>query len=384
MFDPLRHYLSLHDFEAQARKILPRPLFAYVSGAVEEGYSAAANRTSFTRYGFKPDVLVDVSKRDTGQRLFGHQYSAPVGIAPMGIAAMTGYRSDLVMAQAAAEANLPCIMSGSSLIRLEEVMEAAPGTWFQAYLPGKQEQIDGLIDRVARAKVQVLVITVDTPVAGNRENNVRAGFSTPLRPSVSLAYQGIIHPRWLFGTFFKTLLKHGMPHFENNYADRGAPILSSSADRNYSDRGHLTWEHIASIRRRWQGVMVIKGVLNVADVLRAQGLGIDGVIVSNHGGRQLDGSVAPLIVLPEIVDAAGDMVVMLDSGIRRGTDVLKALALGAKAAFIGRPFNYAAAVAGKAGVAHALKLITTEVSRDMGLLGVTTVNSIQSRHLVNN
>jgi L-lactate dehydrogenase (cytochrome) len=130
--------------------------------------------------------------------------------------------------------------------------------------------------------------------------------------------------------------------------------------------------------------MVIKGVLNVADVLRAQGLGIDGVIVSNHGGRQLDGSVAPLIVLPEIVDAAGDMVVMLDSGIRRGTDVLKALALGAKAAFIGRPFNYAAAVAGKAGVAHALKLITTEVSRDMGLLGVTTVNSIQSRHLVNN
>lgn len=275
-------------------------------------------------------------------------------------------------------------MSGSSLIRLEEVMEAAPGTWFQAYLPGSQEQIDGLIDRVARAGVQTLVITVDTPVAGNRENNVRAGFSTPLRPSVALAYQGIIHPRWLFGTFFKTLLKHGMPHFENNFATRGAPILSSSADRNYSDRGHLTWEHVASIRLRWQGAMVIKGVLNAADVVRAKGLGIDGVIVSNHGGRQLDGSVTPLSVLPEIVEVAGNMVVMLDSGVRRGTDVLKAVALGAKAVFVGRPFNYAAAVAGKAGVAHALKLITTEVSRDMALLGVTSVDSIQRRHLVIN
>jgi L-lactate dehydrogenase (cytochrome) len=384
VFDPLRHYLSLHDFEARARKILPKPLFAYVSGAVEEGYSFAANSRSFARYGFKPDVLVDVSKRDTSQNLFGHHYSAPVGIAPMGIAAITGYRSDLVMAQAAAEANVPCIMSGSSLIRLEEVMEAAPGTWFQAYLPGSQEQIDGLIDRVARAGVQTLVITVDTPVAGNRENNVRAGFSTPLRPSVALAYQGIIHPRWLFGTFFKTLLKHGMPHFENNFATRGAPILSSSADRNYSDRGHLTWEHVASIRLRWQGAMVIKGVLNAADVVRAKGLGIDGVIVSNHGGRQLDGSVTPLSVLPEIVEVAGDMVVMLDSGVRRGTDVLKAVALGAKAVFVGRPFNYAAAVAGKAGVAHALKLITTEVSRDMALLGVTSVDSIQRRHLVIN
>jgi len=384
VFDPLRHYLSLHDFEARARKILPKPLFAYVSGAVEEGYSFAANRRSFAQYGFKPDVLVDVSKRDTSQNLFGHHYSAPVGIAPMGIAAITGYRSDLVMAQAAAEANVPCIMSGSSLIRLEEVMEAAPGTWFQAYLPGSQEQIDGLIDRVARAGVQTLVITVDTPVAGNRENNVRAGFSTPLRPSVALAYQGIIHPRWLFGTFFKTLFRHGMPHFENNFATRGAPILSSSADRNYSDRGHLTWEHVASIRLRWQGAMVIKGVLNAADVVRAKALGIDGVIVSNHGGRQLDGSVTPLSVLPEIVEVAGDMVVMLDSGVRRGTDVLKAVALGAEAVFVGRPFNYAAAVAGKAGVAHALKLITTEVSRDMALLGVTSVDSIQRRHLVIN
>ncbi|HEY0289401.1 MAG TPA: alpha-hydroxy acid oxidase [Pseudomonas sp.] len=381
MFDSLHRYLSLHDFEKGAQKILPKPLFAYVSGAVEDGQSLEANRSSFARYGFKPDVLVDVSKRDMSVELFGHRYSAPVGIAPMGISALTRYRGDLIMAQAAAEANVPCIMSGSSLIRLEEVIEAAPRTWFQAYLPGKQDQIDALIDRVARAKVQTLVITVDTPVSGNRENNLRAGFSTPLRPSVSLAWQGATHPRWLFGTFLKTLLKHGMPHFENNYATRGAPVLSSSVVRDFSDRGHLHWKHLALIRKRWNGPMVVKGVLNVADVLRCKSLGIDGVVVSNHGGRQLDGSVAPLLVLPEIVDAAGDMLILLDSGVRRGTDALKALALGAKAVLIGRPFNYAAAIAGQRGVAHALQLITSEVSRDMGLLGVTSLAAIERRHL---
>jgi len=381
VFDSLHRYLSLHDFEEGARKILPKPLFAYVSGAVEDGHSLDANRRSFARYGFKPDVLVDVSRRDSSVELFGHRYSSPVGIAPMGISALTSYRGDLIMAQAAAEANVPCIMSGSSLIRLEEVIQAAPRTWFQAYLPGKQEQIDALIARVARANVQTLVITVDTPVSGNRENNIRAGFSTPLRPSAALAWQGVTHPRWLFGTFLKTIVRHGMPHFENNYAARGAPVMSASVVRDFSDRGHLHWEHLASIRKQWSGPMVIKGVLNAADVLRCKRLGIDGVVVSNHGGRQLDGSVAPLLVLPQIVDAANGMTVLLDSGVRRGTDVLKALALGADAVLIGRPFNYAAAIAGQPGVAHALQLITSEISRDMGLLGVTSVKAIEKRHL---
>lgn len=380
----LRDCLSLHDFEEAARKVLPRPLFAYVSGAVEDGLSLSANRASFAHYGFKPDVLVDVSKRDMSVELFGQRFTAPVGIAPMGLAALTGYRGDVVLAQAAAEANVPCIMSGSSLIRLEEVMEAAPGTWFQAYLPGAQDQIDALIARVQQAKVQTLIITVDTPVAANRENNVRAGFSTPLRPSLGLMYQGISHPRWLFATFLRTLRQHGMPHFENNYATRGAPILSSSVLRDFSDRGHLNWDHLTQIRKQWRGAMIIKGVLNASDAARCQRHGMDGIIVSNHGGRQLDGSVAPLQVLPEILAAAGEIVVMLDSGIRRGTDVLKALALGAKATFIGRPFNYANAVAGRQGVDHALGLIVEEIRRDMGLLGVTRLDGIRLDHLVVN
>lgn len=378
----LSHHLSLADFEISARKLLPKPLYAYVQGGVEDNLTLYANRQAFDDYFLKPNVLVDVSTRDISVDLFGHRYSAPVGIAPMGIAALTGYRGDLSLAQAAAAANVPFVMSGSSLIRLEEVVDAAPNIWFQAYLPGDTVQIAPLIERVRKAGVKTLVITVDTPVKANRENNVRAGFSTPLRPSVALTYQGVTHPRWLFGTFLRTLVKHGMPYFENNYATRGAPALSASVVRDFTDRGHLNWEHVRQIRQQWPGAMVIKGVLQAADAARCKQIGIDGIVVSNHGGRQIDGSVPPLYVLPEIVEASGAMLVMADSGIRRGTDVIKAIAFGAKATFIGRPFNYASAVAGQAGVAHAIDLIVAEVRRDVGMLGLTGLAGINQDLLV--
>ncbi|CUJ43397.1 alpha-hydroxy acid oxidase [Achromobacter xylosoxidans] len=376
MSDPLRRMLSLHDFEAAARRILPKPLYAYVSGAVEDGQSERGNRRAYDDYGFRPKVLVDVSRRGTRCTVLGREYAAPVGVAPMGIAALTSYRGDVMLARAAAEAGVPCIMSGSSLIRLETVMEAAPGTWFQAYLPGDGAQIAALIDRVAAAGVDTLVLTVDTPVAANRENNVRAGFSTPLRPSVGLAWQGVTHPRWLIGTFLRTLARHGMPHFENNYATRGAPILSGNVLRDFSDRGHLNWQHVAAIRKTWKGRMVLKGILHPDDARAARAHGMDAVIVSNHGGRQLDGSVSPLHALPAIVDAAGGMDVMLDSGVRRGTDALKAMALGARCVFVGRPFNYAATVAGQRGVAHAIALIVEEIRRNMGLLGIVDLREV--------
>lgn len=382
MPDPLRCMLSLQDFEAAARKRLPKPIYAYVSGAVEDGHSERGNRDAFAEYGFRPKVLVDVSARSTRCTVLGREFAAPVGVAPMGISAISSYRGDIVMAKAAAEAGVPCIMSGSSLIRLETVMEQAPGTWFQAYLPGDDAQIAALVDRVAAAGVGTLVLTVDTPVAANRENNVRAGFSTPLRPSLGLAWQGLTHPRWLVGTFLRTLLRHGMPHFENNYATRGAPILSASVLRDFSDRGHLNWQHVAAIRRRWKGQMVLKGILHPDDARAAVAHGMDGIIVSNHGGRQLDGSVPPLHALPAIVDAVGgNMEVMLDSGVRRGTDVIKALALGARCVFVGRPFNYAATVAGQRGVAHAIALIADEVKRNMGLLGIVDVRELNAAFL---
>jgi len=378
----LRKVLSLADFEAHARRRLPRPIFGYVSGAVEDNLSARDNREAFDAYGFKPRVLTGAVARDQSVTLFGKRYSSPFGLAPMGLSALTAYRGDIVLAEAAQRAGIPAIMSGSSLIRLEEVMERAPGTWFQAYLPGDPAQIDALIDRVARAGVQTLVITVDTPVSANRENNVRAGFSTPLRPSLRLAWDGLSHPRWLVGTFLRTLVRHGMPHFENNYATRGAPILSSKVLRDLSERAYLNWEHIAKIRRRWDGPMIIKGILDARDAAIARRHGMDGIIVSNHGGRQLDGAASPVHVLPEIAEAARGMTVMMDSGVRRGTHVAKALALGAQCVFVGRPFNYAAAVAGPAGVDHAISLLRQEIDRDMGMLGLSSLQQLDASYLV--
>jgi L-lactate dehydrogenase (cytochrome) len=372
----LRDVLSLDDFETAAKRHLPRPIFGYVAGAVETDWSLHDNRAAFAEFGFLPRMLVDVSKRSQQTTLFGKTYAAPFGISPLGISALYAYRGDIVLATAAEAANIPMIMSSSSLIRLEDVATESKSAWFQAYLPGDVPDITALIDRVARAGFETLVITVDSQVAGNRENNIRTGFSTPLRPSLRLAWDGMTHPRWLFGTMLRTLLRHGMPHFENNYARRGAPIISPNVLRDYSDRGHLNWEHFRLIRRLWKGPLVIKGILDKADAIASRDAGADGIIVSNHGGRQLDGAVAALRVLPGIAAACSEIPVMIDGGVRRGTDVLKALALGAKCVFVGRPFGYAAAVAGAAGVSHAIGLLSAEVDRDMAMLGIPDLREL--------
>ena len=375
--------LSLDDFEAAARRVLPRPIFGYVAGAAEDNQALDDNRQAFREIALVPRVLRNVAERDQSVTLFGQRYASPFGIAPMGIAALSAYRGDIVLARAAAAADIPAVQSGSSLIRLEEVMAAAPGTWFQAYLPGTPERIDALLWRVIAAGVQTLVVTVDIPVAGNRENNIRAGFSTPLRPSLRLAWDGMVRPRWLTGTLLRTLARHGMPHFENSFAERGSPILSSRVQRDFAARDHLDWSHIAHIRRQWRGPLVVKGILSPQDAALARQHGVDGIIVSNHGGRQLDGAVAPLRVLPAIVEQAGSgMTVMLDGGIRRGTDVIKALALGAQAVFVGRPFNYAAAVDGEAGVTAAIDLLRAEVDRNLAMLGATSCTELGPEHLM--
>jgi L-lactate dehydrogenase (cytochrome) len=378
----LGDFLCLDDFEAAARRHLPAPVFAYVSGGVERNHSLRANAGAFERFEFVTRVLVDTSKRSTETTLFGATWSAPFGIAPMGICALSAYRGDLVLANAAARENVPMIMSGSSLIRLEEIVQANPQAWFQAYLPGAEAEIVALIDRVKAAGYETLVVTLDASIASNREQNIRAGFSTPLRPSARLAWQGITHPRWLFGTFLRTLARHGMPHFENNFARRGAPILSADVLRDFSDRGHLGWQHIRLVRRMWPGKLVLKGILDVRDARLSVDNGADGIVVSNHGGRQLDGTVSPLRVLPGIVEACRDVPVMVDSGFRRGTDVVKALALGAKFVFVGRPFNYAAAVAGERGVLKGITLLRDEVSRNLAMLGVTSTSDLRSDFLL--
>jgi len=373
--------LSLDDFERAAERHLPAPVYAYVNGGVEDNVSRTANRAQFDDFDFVPRMLVRVSNRTLETSLFDKTYAFPFGIAPIGMSALYAYRGDLVMARAAKKANAAMVMSGSSLIRLEDVAAEAPDTWFQVYLPGNRDHIKALVERVAAAGYRNLVFTVDCPVPANRENNVRAGFSAPLRPSLRLLWGGITHPRWTFGSFLRTCVQHGMPHFENNFATRGAPILSANVLRDFSDRGNLDWDDWDFVRRMWKGRLVIKGVLHPEDAKIARARGADAIWVSNHGGRQLDGAVAPLRILPQIVDAVPDIPVMVESGFRRGTDVLKALALGASFVWLGRSFGYAASVAGEEGVAHAIGLLANEIRTSMAMVGVTRPSGLTPAHL---
>lgn len=378
----LRRAFSLDDFEAAARRHLPKPIFDYVAGTAESGRSHSANLSDFAAIGFVPNSLRGHIGRSQKTVIFGKEYDRPFGIAPMGLSALAAYDGDVVLAKAAADCGTLAMMSATSLTSLERVAEQAQSRWFQAYFPGDEERVLGMTDRIARAGFDTLVITVDVAVNGNRETDLRNGFATPLKPTPKLAWQGATHPAWLLGTALKTLRTHGMPHFENLDVDRGPPILARDLVRSFSGREQLRWDHVEAARARWKGNFVLKGVLSPKDAERARAMGCDGIIVSNHGGRQLDGAVSAISALPQVVEAAGDMTVMLDSGVRRGTDVLKALALGAQFVFVGRPMLYAAAVAGKPGVRYAMDILSAEIDRNMALLGIGDLSEMTRDLLV--
>ncbi len=374
----LRRFLSLADFERAAMRHLPLSVRGYVTGGSETDASVRGNLAAFQDYAFVPRVLTDTANRSLTTSLFGRTYALPVGIPPMGASGVIAYRGDYALARAAAKANIPFILSGASLAKLEDIRREGATAWFQGYIPGEPARIEALIDRVAGAGYDTFVLTVDVPVASNRENNVRNGWSLPLQPTPRLAWQGITHPSWLFGTALRTLTKHGMLYFENMDAVRGPPIVSRNLVRALGKRDHLAWEHFDLIRRRWKGRLVVKGLLAKEDARIARERGADGIMVSNHGGRQLDGTIAPLDVLGEIAAEVKGITLMLDGGVRRGTDVLKALALGAQFVFIGRPFLYAAAVRGEEGVLHAIKLIGEEIDRNLSLLGIRSPGEVRA------
>jgi L-lactate dehydrogenase (cytochrome) len=377
----LRGLLSLEDFEEPARRHLPRPIFGYISGGVETNASVRGNRAAFEEYHFMPRVLVSTRARTQKTTLFGRTYDMPFGFPPMGGTALAAFEGDLVLAKVASDLNIPMIQSGASLTKLERLKQVGRTAWFQAYLPGEVNIITPLVNRAQDAGFDTLVLTVDVQVAANRENNVRNGYSSPLKPTPRLAWDCMVRPGWTFGTFARTVMRHGMPHLENMGFER-IPVLSGNLERPRHARDGLCWEHVELMRRIWKGKLVLKGVLAREDVRIARESGVDGILVSNHGGRQLDGTVASLRALPGAVAEAGGMTIMLDSGVRRGTDVLKALALGAQFVFVGRPFLYAAAIAGEEGVKHAANLLREEIHRNMAMLGINSPGEMKREFLV--
>ena len=371
----LRHVLNLDDFERLVRRRLPRAVYGYVSGGAESGAAYRNNRDVFANWHLVTRILRDVSHRDQGVTLFGHRYASPFAIAPMGASAVVGYDADNRMAQAARDANVPFILRANSITPMEEIGRTNPQSWFAAYQQPDARNIREMCERVAAAGLKVFVLTVDVPVGSNRENNIRSGYTMPLRIGPRLVVDGALHPRWTAATAARTLLRRGIPSI-SNIDPRNHPTIFSRKLGAVTGHAAFSWQQAELIRRHWQGPFVLKGILSREDARIARDTGADGIVVSNHGGRQLDTAASPMEVLAGIKAEAGGMTLLADSGFRRGTDVLKGLALGADTVLVGRPFLFAAALAGADGVAHAIRLLSKEIDVDLALLGLTGIEEV--------
>ncbi|MSQ89181.1 MAG: alpha-hydroxy-acid oxidizing protein [Betaproteobacteria bacterium] len=376
--------LNVFDLERMAKRRLPAGVFGFISGGAQDDRTRNNNRAALDRLRFKPRGLVDIAERGQDVTVFGHRFASPFGIAPMGIAGIARFEADIAMARAAARMNVPYVLSNMSTVPMEAVARSCDSVkWLQAYLPADRERSVRFVARAAAAGFQALLVTIDVPVGANRENNLRSGFTLPLHVTPRVIADGLLHPRWLTGVLLRTLAATGVPRLENSAAhDRPSILAAQNADLR-AGGATIDWAFMRWLREEWRLPLLIKGVLHEADAREAVACGLDGVVVSNHGGRQLDGAVAPVEVLPEIVAAAGGrLTVIADSGFRRGGDILKGLALGAQLVLCGRPLLYGAALGGEAGVAHALQLLKAEVDRDLALLGATGIADLASADLL--
>jgi L-lactate dehydrogenase (cytochrome) len=375
----LHKLLSISDFEREAKKRLPKAVFEYVRGGTEDEVALTGNRAAFNHLVFRARGLRDVSTRSQAVSVLGQTYASPFGFAPTGVNAIVCHDCDTKLATEATRSQLPYIVSGASNVAIESLAQLAPHCWYQGYFPGDRTRIGNIADRLKSAGVQTIVVTIDTCVGANRENNQRYDFTIPFQLTTKLIGSGLMHPRWLLEVFAKTMFTTGTPRFVNMYETMGPSITENTTDGFRAGRDRLTWEDLKWLRERWQGRLIVKGVMHPQDAELAAETGMDALIVSNHGGRQLDSAIAPLQALPDIVRSVPETLpVFIDGGFRRGTDVLKALALGAKLVFMGRPQLYGAAVAGSAGVAKVVDILRTEIDRDMALLGCKDVSEVSA------
>ena len=365
-----------------ARSRLPRFALEYLEGGAEEEGALAGNRAAFHRWRFLPRALVDVSKRDLGSTLFGKPLPLPVIIAPTGLNGVFRHKADSQIAAAAGEAGIPFTQSAMSNETVDQVARfASPRHWFQIYIMERDEITDDLIQMAETAGCEALVVTTDAQIFGNRTRSMR-GFTDKAMPRIGMILDAAIHMQWLA----TTLLPGGMPRFSNFSRwiprEQGGLFRSAFWIRDHMAVG-LDWERVSKIRERWKRPLLIKGLLAPQDIERATRLGADAVVLSNHGGRQLDWAAAPLDMLPEARAAAGGRIaILMDGGIRSGADIVKAIALGADAVMIGRAALYGLAATGREGVARALAILRDELDRDLGLLGCPRLGDLEPKFLI--
>ena len=372
--------INIEDLRKLAKRRLPRIAFDFIEGGLEDERGLARNEDAFARFDLVPRYGVDVTAPDQATTLFGRAYSGPLGIAPTGLASLFRPGADLMLAAAAKAANVPFIMSGAGTGLIEDLGKLAPQHgWYQLYAAKERSISEDMIRRAGDAGLSTLVITVDVPVNSKRERNLRNGFTRPLRMTFKTRLEALRHPGWL-----AEFLRTGMPVFSNwkQYARPGSSASEIADFVAEQTPSPLLWRDIEAFRRLWPGKLVIKGIMHPDDAERCAALGCDGVIVSNHGGRQLDKSPASIEVLPAVAAAVGDrMTVMFDSGIRRGSDAIVALCLGARYVFVGRPTLYGAAAGGTAGAARALAIFKDEIGRTMVQMGAPGIASLGPQFL---
>jgi (S)-mandelate dehydrogenase len=372
------------DLREMARRRLPKGIFEFMDRGNGDEVALANNRAAFERYKLSPRMLVDTSHRTQEITLFGRKQAMPIAIAPTGSAGLTWYQGEIALARAAREAGIPFALATGSMTALEKVAEEAGGTlWFQVYMWPDRSASHRLIERAKAAGYQALIVTVDTPVTPGREYNLRNGVTIPFRFTRRNVTDVLMHPRWVMNVLLRYLVTSGMPRYENYPTEMKQRITALPMGRSMMVTDSLTWEDLRALRKLWPHPLMVKGILRADDALRAADCGADGVIVSNHGGRAVDSTMAPIALLPRVVDAVGKrLTVIVDSGFRRGADVLKGLALGAKAVLIGRATIYGTALAGQAGAARAIEIYRDEIDRLMALIGCRSIAELDHDFLV--
>ncbi len=372
----LERAANISDLRLMARDRLPRGIFDYIDGGAEDEVTMRRNSGNFDNYVFSPRVLRDVSDVDTGTRLLGHSLAVPLVFSPTGFTRIAHHEGELAVARVAARHGLPYCLSTLSTRSIEDVAAVSNGPkWFQVYVWRDRGLVKNMLSRAQENGYDTIMLTVDTAVLGRRERDVRRGFTLPPTLGAGTILDGIRHPRWTWN-----FVRHDPITFANvsgaGGRDPGTAVTLSDFISEQFDPA-LSWNEIDWFRSNWNGKIVIKGVQSVADAVTAHSLGIDAVALSNHGGRQLDGAPSPIDLVAPVAQATnGAIPIICDGGIRRGGDIVKALALGAHACTLGRSYLYGLGAAGEAGVEKALWCLTTEMARAMQLCGVRSTAEI--------
>ena len=369
---------NVFDLRDAAKRRLPKAIFEFVDRSTEDEVALKNNRAAFERIKLRHRSLVDVSNRTTKTMLFGKEISMPMAIAPTGAAGLCWHEGELELAKAAAKAKIPFTLATGAMTNMEKIArEANFRLWFQLYVWKQRDLSYGLIERAKNAGFEALIVTTDTIVPPNREYNARNGFNIPFQPNVRFTLDIMKKPEWFANVLVKYLTSIGMPRNENYPPQYQRALRADPKMFDVMRQDNLNWEDEKIFRDKWPGILMLKGINRVDDALKAISYGVDGIIVSNHGGRNMDSAAATIDMLPEIAQAVGDKItVLLDSGIRRGSDVAKAVALGAKCVLTGRATLYGTAVGGEAGASKAVGIIKTELDKTMAYTGCNGIDEI--------